>query len=97
MAYFQRTVRDVLRGVFRRDPTPQRDISTGLAAAPIAEIVAVWILTATLERFLMLKVVLAEPGSGWPLWLTDCHAGQTADRILANTQCRSSPPPALAV
>lgn len=62
------SIKDSLWDVFRRDPTPQRGIFTALAATPIAETIAFWILTGTLERFPRLKVVLVEPGLGWLPW-----------------------------
>jgi predicted TIM-barrel fold metal-dependent hydrolase len=55
-------------GVFRRDPTPQKGIFTGLAAMPLAESICFWILTGTLERFPKLRVILVEPGLGWLPW-----------------------------
>lgn len=54
--------------VFRRDPTPQKGIFTGLAWTPMAESICMWILTGTLERFPRLKVLLVEPGLGWLPW-----------------------------
>ncbi len=53
---------------FRRDPTPQKGIFTGLAWAPLAETIAFWILTGTLEKFPRLKVIFVEPGLGWLPW-----------------------------
>jgi predicted TIM-barrel fold metal-dependent hydrolase len=61
-------VRAQLWDVFRRDPTPQKGIFTGLPWAPLAESIAFWILTGTLERFPKLKVILVEPGLGWLPW-----------------------------
>ena len=37
--------------VFRRDPTPQKGIFTGLPWAPLAETICIWILTGTLEKY----------------------------------------------
>ncbi len=54
--------------VFRRDPTPQKGIFTGLASLPIAETISFWILTGTLERHPKLKVIFVEPGLGWLPW-----------------------------
>jgi len=54
--------------LFRRDPTPQKGIFTGLAWAPLAESICMWILTGTLEKFPGLKVLLVEPGLGWLPW-----------------------------
>lgn len=54
--------------VFRRDPTPQKGIFTGLAWAPMAESIAFWILTGTLEKYPNLKVLFVEPGLGWLPW-----------------------------
>jgi len=54
--------------VFRRDPTPQKGIFTALPSLAIAETIAFWILTGTLERFPKLKVIFVEPGLGWLPW-----------------------------
>lgn len=54
--------------VFRRDPTPQKGIFTGLPWAPLAESICMWILTGTLEKFPRLKVLFVEPGLGWLPW-----------------------------
>jgi len=51
--------------IFRRDPTPQKGIFTGMPAMIMAEPIAFWILTGTLERFPKLKVIFVEPGLGW--------------------------------
>jgi predicted TIM-barrel fold metal-dependent hydrolase len=51
--------------VFQRDPTPQRGIFTSLPALALAEVIAWWILTGTLERFPKLKIVFVEPGLYW--------------------------------
>lgn len=57
-----------LWGVFRRDPTPQKGIFTGLAWTPLAETICFWILTGTLEKYPKMKVVFVEPGLGWIPW-----------------------------
>jgi len=54
--------------VFRRDPTPQKGIMTSLPAVGMAEAMAFWILTGTLERFPKLKVIMIEPALGWLPW-----------------------------
>ena len=54
-------VKASLWDVFRRDPTPQKGIFTAMPAVALAEPLAFWILTGTLERFPKLKVVLVEP------------------------------------
>jgi predicted TIM-barrel fold metal-dependent hydrolase len=54
-----------LFGVFQRDPTPQAGIFTSLPALTLAEVIAWWILTGTLERFPKLKIVFVEPGLYW--------------------------------
>ncbi|SER17264.1 Amidohydrolase [Solimonas aquatica] len=54
--------------VFRRDPTPQKGIFTGLAWAPLAQSICMWILTGTLEKYPRLKVLFVEPGLGWLPW-----------------------------
>jgi predicted TIM-barrel fold metal-dependent hydrolase len=54
--------------VFRRDPTPQKGIFTGLAWAPLAESLCFWILTGTLEKYPKMKVIFVEPGLGWIPW-----------------------------
>src|SRR3984957_5937416 len=51
--------------VFQRDPTPQSGIFTSLPAFALAEVIAWWILTGTLERFPKLKIVFVEPGLYW--------------------------------
>jgi predicted TIM-barrel fold metal-dependent hydrolase len=58
-------VKASLWDVFRRDPTPQKGIFTAMPAMALAETLAFWILTGTLERFPKLKVILVEPGLGW--------------------------------
>jgi predicted TIM-barrel fold metal-dependent hydrolase len=54
-----------LYDVFRRDPTPQAGIFTALPALALAESIAWWILTGTLERFPDLQIVFVEPGLYW--------------------------------
>jgi predicted TIM-barrel fold metal-dependent hydrolase len=54
-----------LYDVFRRDPTPQAGIFTSLPSLALAEVVAWWILTGTLERFPRLKIVFVEPSLYW--------------------------------
>lgn len=54
-----------LYDVFQRDPTPQAGIFTSLPALALAEVVAWWILTGTLERFPGLKIVFVEPSLYW--------------------------------
>ena len=51
--------------VFRRDPTPQGAIFTSLPQLALAEVIAFWILTGTLERFPRLKIVFVESGLYW--------------------------------
>jgi predicted TIM-barrel fold metal-dependent hydrolase len=51
--------------VFARDPSKQKGIFTGMPAMMMADPIAFWILTGTLERFPKLKVILVEPGLGW--------------------------------
>jgi predicted TIM-barrel fold metal-dependent hydrolase len=58
-------VKSSLWDVFRRDPTPQKGIFTAMPCVALAEPIAFWILTGTLERFPKLKVILVEPGLGW--------------------------------
>jgi predicted TIM-barrel fold metal-dependent hydrolase len=57
--------RNSLWEVFRRDPTPQAAIFTSLPAMALAEVVAWWILTGTLERFPGLQIVFVEPSLHW--------------------------------
>lgn len=57
-----------LQEIFHRDPTPQKGIYTSLPSMALAETLAFWILTGTLERHPKLKVVLVEPGLGWLPW-----------------------------
>jgi predicted TIM-barrel fold metal-dependent hydrolase len=54
-----------LYDVFQRDPTPQAGIFTSLPGLALAEVVAWWILTGTLERFPGLKIVFVEPNLYW--------------------------------
>jgi uncharacterized protein len=54
-----------LYSVFRRDPTPQAGIYTSLPSLSLAEVIAWWILTGTLERFPRLKIVFVEPSLYW--------------------------------
>ncbi len=54
-----------LYSVFRRDPTPQAGIFTSLPSLNLAEVIAWWILTGTLERFPRLKIVFVEPSLYW--------------------------------
>ena len=58
-------VRAQMYDMFRRDPTPQKGIFTGMPPMTLAETIAFWILTGTLERFPKLKVIVVEPGLGW--------------------------------
>lgn len=62
------SLRDTGWDVFRRDPTPQKGIFTALPSLQLAETMAFWILTGTLERFPGLKVIFVEPGLGWLPW-----------------------------
>ena len=48
-----------------RDPTPQAGIFTSLPTLSLAEVIAWWILTGTLERFPKLKIVFVEPSLYW--------------------------------
>jgi len=57
--------RQWLYDVFRRDPTPQAAIFTSLPGLGLAEAIAWWILTGTLERFPRLKIVFVEPQLYW--------------------------------
>jgi uncharacterized protein len=54
-----------LYDVFRRDPTPQSAIFTSLPSLSLAEVLAWWIMTGTLERHPRLKIVLVEPSLHW--------------------------------
>ena len=57
--------RPYLFDVLRRDPTPQAAIFTSMPAFALAETMAWWILTGTLERFPKLKVIFVEPNLYW--------------------------------
>ena len=59
------TLKDSLWDVFRRDPTPQKGIFTGLPAFAIAETLQWYILTGILERHPKPRVVFVEPGLFW--------------------------------
>jgi predicted TIM-barrel fold metal-dependent hydrolase len=65
------SLRDSGWEVFRRDPTPQKGIFTALPPMQLAETIAFWILTGTLERFPNLKVIFVEPGLGWLPWFVN--------------------------
>ena len=54
-----------LFNVLQRDPTPQAGIFTSLPELSLAEVMAWWILTGTLDRFPNLKIVFVEPGLYW--------------------------------
>jgi predicted TIM-barrel fold metal-dependent hydrolase len=54
-----------LYDVYRRDPTPQAGIFTSLPALALAEVIAWWIMTGTLERFPGLQIVFVEPSLYW--------------------------------
>ncbi|HZP13578.1 MAG TPA: amidohydrolase family protein, partial [Nevskiaceae bacterium] len=54
-------VRAAAWDLFRRDPTPQKGIFTGMAWAPLAESICFWILTGTLEKYPKMKVIFVEP------------------------------------
>jgi predicted TIM-barrel fold metal-dependent hydrolase len=55
--------------IFHRDPTPQKGITLGMPPIFLAETIAFWILTGTLERFPKLNVIFVEPSLGWLPWL----------------------------
>lgn len=57
--------------IFNRDPTPNKGIALGLPPIGLAETIAFWILTGTLERFPKLNVILVEPNLGWLPWFFD--------------------------
>lgn len=57
--------RPYLFDLLRRDPTPQAAIFTSMPAFALAEPLAWWILTGTLERFPKLKIVFVEPNLYW--------------------------------
>jgi predicted TIM-barrel fold metal-dependent hydrolase len=54
-----------LYDIFRRDPTPQAAIFTSMPSLALAEVIAWWILTGTLERFPRLQIVFVEPSLYW--------------------------------
>ena len=58
-------VRNWLFDVFRRDPTPQAAVFTSLPSLALAEVLGLWLLSGTLERFPELKIVFVEPGLYW--------------------------------
>jgi predicted TIM-barrel fold metal-dependent hydrolase len=58
-------VRNWLFDVYRRDPTPQAAVFTSLPALALAEVMGLWILSGTLERFPGLQIVFVEPGLYW--------------------------------
>jgi predicted TIM-barrel fold metal-dependent hydrolase len=58
-------VRNWLYDVYRRDPTPQAAVFTSLPALALAEVLGLWILSGTLERFPGLQIVFVEPGLHW--------------------------------
>jgi predicted TIM-barrel fold metal-dependent hydrolase len=59
------TLKSSLWEVFRRDPTPQKGIFTGLPCFALAETLQWYILTGILERHPKLRVVFVEPGLFW--------------------------------
>ena len=58
-------VRNWLFDVFRRDPTPQAAVFTSLPSLALAEVLGLWLLSGTLERFPELQIVFVEPGLYW--------------------------------
>ena len=58
-------VRNWLFDVFRRDPTPQAAVFTSLPSLALAEVLGLWLLSGTLERFPDLQIVFVEPGLYW--------------------------------
>jgi predicted TIM-barrel fold metal-dependent hydrolase len=54
-----------LYDIFRRDPTPEAGIFTSMPSLALAEVVAWWIMTGTLERFPDLRIVFVEPHLYW--------------------------------
>ena len=58
-------VRVWLNDVLQRDPTKQAAIFTSLPSLALAEVIAWWIMTGTLERFPKLKIVFVEPQLHW--------------------------------
>jgi len=59
------TVTKHLWGTFRRDPTPQKGIFTGLPPSLMMEPMMWYFLTGILERHPNLKIVWVEPGLFW--------------------------------
>ncbi|HQR03032.1 MAG: amidohydrolase [Proteobacteria bacterium] len=62
------SVAESLHPVYVNDPTPQKGIFTSLPSMRLAETMAFWILTGTLEKFPKLNVLMVEPGLGWVPW-----------------------------
>ena len=58
-------VRHWLYDVYRRDPTKQAAVFTSLPSLALAEVLGLWILSGTLERFPGLQIVFVEPGLYW--------------------------------
>ncbi len=58
-------VRHWLYDVFRRDPTKQAAVFTSLPSLALAEVLGLWILSGTLERFPRLQIVFVEPQLYW--------------------------------
>jgi predicted TIM-barrel fold metal-dependent hydrolase len=58
-------VRHWLYDVYRRDPTPQAAVFTSLPSLALAEVLGLWLLSGTLERFPRLNIVFVEPGLYW--------------------------------
>ena len=58
-------VRNWLYDVFRRDPTRQAAVFTSLPSLALAEVLGLWILSGTLERFPGLQIVFVEPSLYW--------------------------------
>lgn len=58
-------VRNWLYDVYRRDPTPQAAVFTSLPSLALAEVLGLWLLSGTLERFPELQIVFVEPGLYW--------------------------------
>ena len=59
------TVHPSLYDTFRRDPTPQKGIFTGLPCFPLAETLQWYLLTGILEQHPRLQLVFVEPGLFW--------------------------------